>query len=108
MTLVVSGRTVRESATPDVPTAQKHDDAAASITHVPLDTVQVGGRIGDTAYRLLFPEGGLAVTGNHGAVEAAFRLMPSSHWLARMEQVSWVVVVAMVGLERRFILHIWR
>ena len=98
VTIKVSGRTVQVSATPDALASQEHGDAAAASTHVPLDTVQVSERVGNTPYRLLFPDGGLAVTSDHEAVEAAFRLTPSSHWLARMEQASWVVVTAMVGL----------
>jgi Zn-dependent protease with chaperone function len=60
--------------------------------------VQVSERIGNTPYRLRFPGGGLAVTADHAGVEAAFQLAPSQHWLARMEQASWFVAAALVGL----------
>lgn len=72
------------------------DDNA--IAHVPRDCIQVSERIGDTSYRLTFPGGGLAVTSDHAAVESAFGLSPSAHWLSRMERARWAVVAAMVGL----------
>lgn len=68
------------------------------IAHVPVDSVQVSDRIGDTPYRLTFPGGGLAVTTDHVTVERAFQLAPSQHWLSRMEQASAFVVAATVGL----------
>lgn len=68
------------------------------IAHVPLDSVQVSERIGNTPYRLTLPGGGLVVTMDHAAVERAFRLAPSQHWLSRLEQASAFVVAAMVGL----------
>ena len=72
------------------------DDKA--IAHIPRDCIQVSERIGDTSYRLTFPGGGLAVTSDHAAVESAFGLSPSAHWLSRMERARWAVVAAMVGL----------
>jgi len=74
------------------------DSGDTAISHVPRDSVQVSERIGDTPYRLTFPGGGLAVTGDHAGVEAAFALSPSAHWLSRMERARWAVVAAMVGL----------
>lgn len=92
---MVSGLTVRVNA---MSAAQERGDAAISIVHVPLDTVHISDRIGNTPYRLSFPDGSLAVTSDHEAVEAAFHLTPSSHWLARMERARWVVAAAMTGL----------
>jgi Zn-dependent protease with chaperone function len=58
----------------------------------------VSERIASTPYRLEFPEGGLAVTSDHAAVEREFKLNPGAHWLARMERAAWAVALAMVGL----------
>ncbi len=74
------------------------DGLANVVAEVPLSAVIVSERIGDTPYRLNFPDGALAVTADHAAVESVFHLTPSEHWLARMERASWVVVVAMIGL----------
>ena len=64
---------------------------------LPLAQVQVSERVGNTPYRLSFPDGALAVTADHAAVEAAFHLAPAAHWLARMERASGFVVLAIVG-----------
>ena len=75
-----------------------NDIGDAEIAHVPRDSIEVSERVGDTPYRLTFPGGGLAVTSDHAAVETAFGLSPSEHWLSRMERARWVVVAALVGL----------
>ena len=74
------------------------DASDNTIAHVPRDSVQVSERIGDTPYRLTFPDGGLAVTSDHAGVESAFGLSPSAHWLSRMERARWAVVAGTVGL----------
>ncbi len=92
----VSGRTVQVTRADD---ADADDgDRSSVIAHVPLDSIIVSERIGNTPYRLTFPGGGLAVTSDHAGVEAAFRLTPSLHWLSRLEQASAFVVAAMAGL----------
>jgi len=92
--LLVTGRTVQVKRA----SVDGADSSDTAISHVPRDSVQVSERIGDTPYRLTFPGGGLAVTGDHAGVEAAFALSPSAHWLSRMERAGWAVVAAMVGL----------
>ena len=92
--LRVTGRTVLVTRVG----ADEGDIGSTAIAHVPRDSVQVSERIGDTPYRLTFPGGGLAVTSDHAAVESAFGLSPSAHWLSRMERARWVVVAALVGL----------
>ena len=92
--LLVTGHTVRVKRA----SADGGDSSDNAIAHVPRDSVQVSERIGDTPYRLTFPGGGLAVTGDHTGVESAFGLSPSAHWLSRMERARWAVVAALVGL----------
>jgi Zn-dependent protease with chaperone function len=87
VSLNVSGRTIAVV-----------NDAGEVLAHVPRDLVRVSERIANTPYRIEFPDGALAVTSEHDAVERTFRLAPSSHWLARMERASWAVVLALVGL----------
>lgn len=70
----------------------------ATLALVPLAQIQVSDRVGNTPYRLIFPDGALAVTSDHAAVESAFHLAPAAHWLTRMERASWFVVLAIVGL----------
>lgn len=69
-----------------------------TLARAPLAQIQVSERVGNTPYRLSFPDGALAVTSDHAAVESAFALAPGAHWLARMERASWFVVLAIVGL----------
>ena len=92
--LLVTGRTVQVTRAG----ADDGDTSDSAIAHVPRDSVQVSERIGDTPYRLTFPGGGLVVTSDHAAVESAFGLSPSAHWLSRMERARWAVVAAMLGL----------
>jgi Zn-dependent protease with chaperone function len=74
-------------------------DAAGNVlAHVPKDLVRVSERIANTPYRLEFPDGALAVTSDHAAVERSFKLNPGAHWLAKMERNAWAVVAAMFGL----------
>ncbi len=82
------------------PLAETPDPAATPLllARAQLAQVQVSERVGNTPYRLRFPDGGLAVTGDHAAVESAFHLAPGAHWLARMERASWFVVLALAGL----------
>ncbi len=87
VSLNVSGRTIAVV-----------NETGEVLAHVPRDLVRVSERIANTPYRLEFPEGALAVTSEHAAVERTFKLTPSAHWLARMERASWVVVLALVGL----------
>jgi Zn-dependent protease with chaperone function len=87
VSLVLAGRTVHVV-----------DAAGVTVAHVPRDLVRVSDRIGDAPYRIAFPNGALAVTHAHAAIERAFRLSPGSHWLAKMERARWVVVSAMIGL----------
>jgi Zn-dependent protease with chaperone function len=87
VTLNVSGRTVAVL-----------DAESNALAHVPKDLVRVSERIASTPYRLEFPEGGLAVTSDHAAIEREFKLDPGAHWLAKMERAAWAVVVAIVGL----------
>jgi Zn-dependent protease with chaperone function len=87
VSLNVSGRTIAVVS-----------DAGEVLAHVPRDLVRVSERIANTPYRLEFPDGALAVTSEHAAVERTFQLSPSSNWLARMERASWAVVLALVGL----------
>jgi Zn-dependent protease with chaperone function len=74
------------------------DEANNVLAHVPRDLVRVSERIANTPYRLEFPDGALAVTSDHAAVERSFKLNPGAHWLAKMERNSWAVVAAMLGL----------
>jgi Zn-dependent protease with chaperone function len=85
--LVIVGRTVHVV-----------DLQGATIAHVPRDLVKAGDRIGNAPYRIHFPNGALAVSNEHRAIERSFRLAPGSHWLARMERASWVVLAALIGL----------
>ena len=100
--LRVTSRTVqvrRAGADADADDGNTDDSTGdTTIAHIPRDSVQVSERIGDAPYRLTFPDGGLAVTSDHGAVESAFGLSPSRHWLSRMERARWVVVAVLVGL----------
>ena len=84
----------------EIPSAEVADAAAAPpvLARVPLAQVRVSERVGNTPYRLCFPDGALAVTGDHAAVESAFHLAPGAHWLTRMERASWFVVLAIAGL----------
>jgi Zn-dependent protease with chaperone function len=85
--LHISGRTVAVM-----------DRDGNTLAHVPKDLVRVSERIASTPYRLEFPEGGLAVSADHAAIEREFKLNPGAHWLARMERAAWAVALAMVGL----------
>jgi Zn-dependent protease with chaperone function len=87
VTLNISGRTVAVM-----------DGESNTLAHVPKDLVRVSERIASTPYRLEFPDGGLAVTSDHAAIEREFKLDPGAHWLAKMEAAAWAVVVAIVGL----------
>jgi len=73
-------------------------DLQSPLCRAALADIKVSERVGDTPYRLQFPDGALAVTADHAAVEAAFALDPGAHWLARMERARWAVVAATVGL----------
>jgi Zn-dependent protease with chaperone function len=90
VSLNVSGRTIA--------VVDETSEAKEVLAHVPRDVVKVSERIANTPYRIEFPDGALAVTSDHSAVEATFKLTPSANWLARMERASWVVVLALVGL----------
>lgn len=68
------------------------------IAHVPKDLVRVSERIANTPYRLEFPDGALAVTSDHAAIERSFRLDPGAHWLAKLERAPWAVAAALGGL----------
>jgi Zn-dependent protease with chaperone function len=81
-----------------VTSASEATTEAAALMTTPVDKITVSERIGNTPYRLSFPDGSLAVTSDHAGVEAAFRLAPDLHWLTRMERASWFVVIAMLGL----------
>lgn len=99
--LVVAGTVVEVCALPHEAAPADAADAGVPppvLAQVPLAQVQVSERVGNTPYRLSFPDGALAVTADHAAVEAAFHLAPSAHWLARMERASGFVVLAIVGL----------
>ncbi len=74
------------------------DEAGTVLAHVPRDLVRVSERIANTPYRLEFPDGALAVTADHAAVERSFKLNPGANWLAKMERNPWAVVVAILGL----------
>lgn len=69
-----------------------------AMTHVPKDLVRVSDRIANTPYRLEFPDGALAVTSDHAAIERSFRLNPRAHWLAKLERAPWAVAAALAGL----------
>ena len=73
-------------------------ESASLISETPIASVSVGARIGNTPYRLQFPDGGLAVTSEHATVESAFHVARKDDWVARLERASAFVVVAMVGL----------
>jgi Zn-dependent protease with chaperone function len=90
VSLNVSGRTIA--------VVDETSDAKTVLAHVPRDLVKVSERIANAPYRIEFPDGALAVTSDHAAVERTFKLAPSAHWLSRMERASWAVVLALVGL----------
>ncbi|TAG79290.1 MAG: hypothetical protein EAZ21_10810 [Betaproteobacteria bacterium] len=69
-----------------------------ALAHVPKDLVRVSDRIANTPYRLEFPDGALAVTSDHAAIERSFRLNPRAHWLAKLERAPWAVAAALLGL----------
>ena len=88
--LQISADSVRVVASADAP--------QSVISDTPIGSINVGTRIGNTPYRLQFPDGGLAVTSEHAAIESAFRVERQADWVNRLERASAFVVVAMVGL----------
>lgn len=62
------------------------------------DALRISSRIGNTPYRVEFPDGGLAICADAPAVEGMFHVDTKGHWLPRMERASAVVAIALFGL----------
>lgn len=73
-------------------------DRGGIIKIAPIDMVKLSERIGNTPYRLSFPDGGLAVSHGFDAIESTFNITPSERWLSRLERASWAVALALAGL----------
>ena len=95
--LEVTATTVRVRAREG--TGQRDDDTIVDvIAEQPASAVKISTRIGNSPYRIEFPDGGLAVCTDAKSVERAFRLDLRSQWLSRLERASVFVAIALAGI----------
>lgn len=78
--------------------AMPHDIRDVTIGSAARSALRVSARIGNTPYRLEFPDGGLAICSDTPFVERMFHVDTRGHWVPRMERASAVVAVALFGL----------